>query len=71
MNDNKLLKYVNQYHPELYEGLVKSFKQEEIILKWLNTPKPMLNNHSPASLLENEPEQVLDFLHRIQTGDFS
>jgi uncharacterized protein (DUF2384 family) len=71
MNDSQFLKQVSQSHPEIFDWLVANFEKEEVILKWLNTPKPMLNNQSPISLLETEPEQVFDFIHRIKTGDFS
>lgn len=71
MNNNKLLSYIIETHPKLYKDLVASFKEDEIIVKWLNTPKPMLDDNSPISLLETEPEQVIDFLYKIKTGDLS
>lgn len=71
MTDYEQLKKLEEKHPDLFIELNRMFGSEEIILKWLKTPKPMLRGKSPVSLLKTHPEQVVDYLYKIKTGDFS
>lgn len=71
MNDNELMSYVKDRHPNIYSDLFVLFKQTDTIVYWLNTQKPFLENRSPRELLQSKPERVADLLNRIKTGDFS
>lgn len=71
MIDYQQLKKLEKMHPDLFIELNRMFGSEEIILKWLESPKPMLNGKSPELLLKTHPEQVIDYLYKIKTGDMS
>tara|TARA_R110001583_G_scaffold195511_1_gene374763 strand:+ start:20043 stop:20285 length:243 start_codon:yes stop_codon:yes gene_type:complete len=58
-------------HQVIKVELLKVFKYPEAALEWLSHPKLPLENKSPASLLDSNPDAVLDMLYRIKTGDFS
>lgn len=62
-----------QLPEEVSEALMKMFKTEELVTRWLNTPQKHLNGSTPVSIL-TEPignERVLDLINRIKRGDFS
>ncbi len=58
----------------IYSELSDLFKgNDEIISKWLQTPKALLENKAPIELLntEGDIESILDIINRIKTGDLS
>jgi hypothetical protein len=58
----------------IYRELLKLFKDnDEVIAKWLKTPKTCLENKSPIEVLDTEAglEPILDLIERIKTGDLS
>lgn len=58
----------------IYSELSGLFKgNDEIISKWLQTPKAFLVNEAPIDMLNTERgiASILDLIHRIQTGDLS
>lgn len=71
MNDQEILEYLKKEHCELLEDLKRLFKTNEIVLKWIKKPKPVLVNQSPLMLLQDEPHKVEDLVNRIKTGDIS
>jgi uncharacterized protein (DUF2384 family) len=58
-------------HQVIKDELLKIFKYPAPALEWMSHPKIPLKNKAPASLLDTDPEAVLDMLYRIKTGDFS
>jgi uncharacterized protein (DUF2384 family) len=58
-------------HKEIKIELLKLFKYPKVAIEWMWCAKLPLNNKSPASLLDTDPEAVLDMLYRIKTGDLS
>lgn len=71
MNDKEILDYLEKEHNELLHDLKRLYKTNEIILKWIKQPKPVLVNQSPLMLLQDEPHKVEDLVNRIKTGDIS
>lgn len=58
----------------VHRELSKLFNgNEEVIEKWLNTPKPFLQSKAPIEILETKPglESILDLINRIKKGDLS
>lgn len=58
----------------IYRELLKLFKDnDEVIAKWLKTPKTFLENKSPIEILKVGAglEPILDLIERIKTGDLS
>jgi len=58
----------------IYRELLELFKDnDEVIAKWLKTPKAFLENKSPIEILDSGAglEQILDLIERIKTGDLS
>lgn len=57
----------------VYSQLSTLFKSnDEIIAKWLQTPKTLLENKAPIEMLNTEHgiESILDLIKRLKTGDF-
>ncbi|MCJ8321287.1 MAG: MbcA/ParS/Xre antitoxin family protein [Colwellia sp.] len=52
---------------ELFNG------NEEVIEKWLNTPKPFLQSKAPIEILDTDCglASILDLIERLRTGDIS
>jgi regulator of sigma D len=58
----------------IYSELSDLFKgNDEIISKWLQTPKAFLVNEAPIDMLKTERDiaAILDLINRIKTGDLS
>lgn len=58
----------------IYNELFTLFKgNEDVISRWLDTPKPFLVNKSPIEILETEKglESILDLINRLKKGDLS
>jgi len=71
MKSENLLNELLEEHNEIKFTLLALFKQHDVALKWLLTPKNLLLGEAPIDKLESEPEAVIDLLNRIQRGDFS
>ena len=58
---------------EIFSLLMKTFKTESQVFKWLNTKREYLNGNTAISLISSEEgkAEILDLIHRINTGDFS
>jgi len=66
------IKYTECNHEQIYRELLSLFKTESRIEKWLKKSHWMLNGKSPIEMLrEDNPEEVLSLIRRIQMGDFS
>jgi uncharacterized protein (DUF2384 family) len=58
----------------LYNELFTLYKGDETVISdWLCTPKTFLESKAPIDLLDTQLglESILDFIHRLKTGDLS
>ncbi|MDK1287416.1 hypothetical protein [Pseudoalteromonas umbrosa] len=71
MKKGKVIEHIKEYHSDLYDELIRMFKDDWVICNWSTTSKLMLNNKSPIDLLDSEPEEVADFMLKLKKGDLS
>lgn len=60
-------------HDDLYNEVIKIFKNEAQAFKWLESKKTFLMGATPLDLIESKvgKEKVMDLLYKIKTGDLS
>lgn len=58
-------------HDDIKQEMEYWMKRPDLALRWMTTQKGPLLNRTPESLLNTEPEAVLDMLVKIKTGDMS
>ncbi|MGK0270385.1 MAG: hypothetical protein ACI88H_001031 [Cocleimonas sp.] len=60
-------------HDDLYNQVIKIFKNEDQAIRWLESKKTFLRDATPLDLIESKvgKEKVMELLYRIKTGDLS
>ena len=74
LTDTEALQEIDELlkeHLEIKKELLTLFPSPQLALQWLSNSKAPLLNKTPLSLLDTNPNVVLDILYRIKTGDFS
>jgi uncharacterized protein (DUF2384 family) len=74
LTDTEALKEISELlkdHHDIKKELLNILPSPQLALQWLSNPKAPLQNKTPLSLIDTNPDEVLDILFRIKTGDFS
>jgi len=74
LTDTEALQEIDELlkeHLEIKKELLTLFPRPQLALQWLSKSKAPLLNKTPLSLLDTNPNEVVDILFRIKTGDLS